>query len=113
MLFITKPKGLNAKKRSINPQRVSLVWSLMLWLVRTDVASTFCKTSGSSFIEDGDGGDNGAGAGDKDGSLESDLGGVSSPQTNKSRKFCLWANFNDIFSCFNLALEFCRNLKFY
>lgn len=85
----------------------------MPWLVRTGVEWTFCNTSGSSLIEDGDGGDSGAGAGDKDGSLESDLGGVSSPHANNSRKFCLCAaNFSDIFSAFNLALEFCRNLQF-
>lgn len=70
-----------------------------------------CNVSGSSFTDDGDGGDSGAGAGDMDGSLESERGGVNSPHTNISRMFCRCAAiFNDKFSAFNFALEFCRYL---
>lgn len=70
-----------------------------------------CSVSGSSFTDDGDGGDSGAGAGDSDGSLESERGGVSSPHTNKSRRFCRCAAiFSAIFSAFNFALVFCKYL---
>jgi len=74
-----------------------------------DTGCKLCNASGSSFTDDGDGGDGGAGAGDKDGSLESERGGVSSPQLwicwYKSRRLCRCADiFNAIFSAFNFAL---------
>lgn len=104
------PRGLNAKKSSINPHNVNRVWSLMP--PEVDTEWRFCKTSGSSFIDDGEGGDIGAGAGDRDGSLESERGGVSSPHTNRSRRFCRWVFiFSDIFSAFNFAFVFCKYLQ--
>lgn len=118
MLFITKPRGLKARKTKRKAQSDMRVWSgkpLFADPWTTADLCIFCMTSGSSLMAGGgggEGGDKGAGAGDKDGSLVSDRGGVNSPQTKSSRRFCLCAAiFKDMFSAFNLVFEFCRNLN--
>lgn len=108
-----KPNGLKAKNVNITAHSVSLVWSrkppVAVAVVRWGLLWRRSET-GSSFIDIGEAGERGAGAGDNDGSLMSERGGVNSPH-NKSRKFWRCAViFNDMFSAFNLAFEFCRNL---
>ena len=88
MLFFIICKGwIVSMNIDTNAQSVNRFVSDMPLSLEAIGSRMQCFNSGSSFITGGagEGGDKGAGAGDNDGSLESERGGVNSPQINVSR----------------------------